>query len=74
MTKGTPADLIRQEADLIETGLEMQAQGLSLLLAEMHALAGMMPGPFVPAAGKALDKTEAETEAETEAGFDNMPV
>ena len=70
MTKGTPADLIRQEADLVETGLKMQSQGLSLLLAEMHALAGMMPGPFAPVAGKTL----AETEAETEAGFDNMPV
>lgn len=70
MTKGTPADLIRQEATLIETGLQMQSQGLSLLLAEMQALAGMMPGAVAPADMK----TFAEVEAETEAGFDNMPV
>ncbi len=70
MTKGTPADLIRQEADLIEAGMQMQSQGLSLLLAEMQALAGMMPGAVAPPS----EKTDAETEAETEAGFDNMPV
>jgi hypothetical protein len=70
MTKGTRADPMRQDADLIETGVQMQSQGLSLLLAEMQALAGMMPGAFAPATGKTL----AEAEAETEAGFDNMPV
>lgn len=70
MKKVTPADLMRQEAELIETGLEMQSQGLSLLLAEMHALAGLMPTALAPETGK----TVAETEAETEAGFDNMPV
>jgi len=70
MTKETPADLIRQEVDLIEAGLEVQSVGLSLLLAEMHALAGLMPAAFAPPSGK----TAAEEEAETEAGFDNMPV
>lgn len=70
MTGSTPADLIRQEAELIEAGLDMQSKGLSLLLAEMHALAGMMPGAFPQASGK----TTAEEEAETEARFDNMPV
>jgi hypothetical protein len=70
MKKNTPVDLIRQEADLVETGLQIQSQGLSLLLAEMQALAGLIPGAVAPASGK----TRAEAEAETEAGFDNMPV
>lgn len=65
MKSPTPADLIRQEADLIEAGLKLQGQGLDLLLAEMRALASMIPG------GEASGHP---TEAETEAGFDNMPV
>jgi hypothetical protein len=65
MTRGTPPDLKGQEVDLIESGLQLQSQGLALLLAEMRALAGLMPGAIVPA---------ARTEAETEAAFDNMPV
>jgi hypothetical protein len=70
MTNGNPADLMRQEVDLIETGLRMQSQGLAVLLAEMRALAGLMPGAVAP-----VDPTElARSEAATEAGFDNMPV
>ena len=65
MTRGSPADLIRHEADLIESGLRLQSQGLELLLAEMRALAGLMPGISPPA---------AKSDAETEAGFDNLPV
>jgi hypothetical protein len=73
MTKKEPADLVAQEAELIEAGLALQSQGLELLLAEMHALAGLMTGSSVPTAATDA-KTAAETEAETEAGFDNMPV
>jgi hypothetical protein len=64
------ANLIRQEVELIESGLQMQSQGLELLLAEMRALAGLIPGATPPVDAR----TAAETDAETEAGFDNMPV
>lgn len=56
--------LIREEADLVEAGIELQHQGLELLLAEMHALASLMPG----------EATHLPTDAEVEAGFDNMPI
>jgi hypothetical protein len=61
-----PADLIRQEAELIEAGLTLQTQGMQLLLAEMRALAGLIPGADVI--------PEPASDSETEAGFDNMPV
>lgn len=61
-----PADLIQKEAELIEAGMTLQSQGMQLLLAEMRALAGMMPGVDV--------FPKAATDSETEAGFDNMPV
>lgn len=61
-----PADLIRHEAKLIEAGLTLQTQGMQLLLAEMRALAGLMPGVDVV--------LEPASDSETEAGFDNMPV
>lgn len=64
MTARTPADLIRDEADLMAAGLELQHQGLDLLLAEMRALAALMPG----------EPQHEQTEAEIEEGFDNMPV
>ena len=60
----TPADLIRDEADLLAAGLELQHQGLELLLAEMHALATILPG----------ENSRLPTDAEVEAGFDNMPI
>jgi hypothetical protein len=70
MTKDASNDLIRKEAELVESGLALQAQGLDLLLAEMQALAGLMALTTKPkSAGH-----EAASEAETEAGFDNMPV
>ena len=64
MTSKSPKSLIREEADLLEAGIQLQQQGLELLLAEMHALAVLIPG----------QETHLPTEAETEEGFDNMPV
>lgn len=64
MTKRKPADFIHEEADLLAAGIELQHQGLDLLLAEMRALASLMPG----------EDTRLPTDAEIEAGFDNMPV
>ena len=64
MTARTPADLIRDEADLLAAGMNLQQQGLDLLLAEMRALAAMIPG----------EQGEPKTDAEVEEGFDNMPV
>lgn len=64
MTARKPADLIRDEADLLVAGIELQHQGLDLLLAEMRALAALMPG----------EDSRLPTDAEVEAGFDNMPV
>jgi len=70
MKQGDAADMLRQEAELIETGLQLQSQGLEILLAEMRALARLIPGATPPTEAQ----TAAETDAETEAGFDNMPV
>ncbi|MFN4191935.1 MAG: hypothetical protein ACK4FR_03260 [Tabrizicola sp.] len=64
MTARKPADLIRDEADLLTAGIELQQQGLELLLAEMRALTTLMPG----------ENRHQPTDAEIEAGFDNMPV
>ncbi|MES2814881.1 MAG: hypothetical protein V4720_08300 [Pseudomonadota bacterium] len=64
MSARKPADLIRDEAELLAVGITLQQQGLELLLAEMHALAAMMPG----------EEADLPTDAEVEAGFDNMPV
>ncbi len=64
MTARKPADLIRDEADLLAAGIELQHQGLDLLLAEMRARAALMPG----------EDSRLPTDAEVEAGFDNMPV
>lgn len=59
-----PAGPIRGEADLLATGFRLQHQGLDLLLAEMRALAALMPG----------EDSRLPTDAEVEAGFDNMPI
>lgn len=59
-----PADLIQDEARLLAAGMDLQQQGIALLLAEMHALAAMLPG----------ENPHTPTDAEVEAGFDNMPV
>ncbi|WP_149586975.1 hypothetical protein [Tabrizicola flagellatus] len=64
MTARKPADLIREEAELVAAGIAVQQQGLELLLAEMRALAALMPG----------EDSRLPTDAEIEAGFDNMPV
>jgi hypothetical protein len=64
MTVRHPADLIRTETELLAAGLKLHNQGLELLLAEMRALAALMPG----------EAGDQPTEAEVEAGFDNMPV
>ncbi|MBL9051604.1 MAG: hypothetical protein JNK19_15950 [Tabrizicola sp.] len=64
MTARKPSDLIREEVDLVAAGIELQHQGLELLLAEMRALAALMPG----------EDSSLPTDAEIEAGFDNMPV
>jgi hypothetical protein len=69
MTTDHAADLVRKEAELIESGMTLQTQGLDLLLAEIRALAGILTGT-----APASSASEAETEAATEAGFDNMPV
>lgn len=58
------AKLIRDEADFLAAGIDVQTQGLKLLLAEMRALAVMMPG---------MDSHQP-TDAEIESGFDNMPI
>jgi hypothetical protein len=64
MTSRSPKTLIREEADLLEAGIELQHQGLELLLAEMRALAVLLPG----------EDSRLPTDAEIEAGFDNMPI
>jgi hypothetical protein len=64
MTSRKPKDLIRDEADLLVAGIELQNQGLDLLLAEMRALAALMPG----------ETARLPSDAEIEASFDNMPV
>ncbi|HEY6919016.1 MAG TPA: hypothetical protein VI412_07120 [Tabrizicola sp.] len=64
MTTTSTARLIREEADLLEAGVKLQTQGLDLLLAEMRALALLLPGAA----------PERKTDAEVEADFDNMPV
>lgn len=64
MTDRTPADLIRDEAELLASGIKLQNQSLELLLAEMRALAALLPG----------QDSHLPTDAEIEAGFDNMPI
>lgn len=68
MTGKSPADLLREEAALIEAGLTMQRQGLDLLFTEMRALAALMPGQSDPT------RKPEDVDAEVEAGFDNMPI
>ena len=62
--KSSAEDLIRTESELMDSGLELQSQCLKLLLAEMQALALLVP---------AVGPTPAN-DSETEAEFDNMPV
>lgn len=62
------SDLVTQEAELLDAGLALQSQGLKLLLAEMRALAALMP------VADQTGASTAETDEKVEAGFDNMPV
>jgi hypothetical protein len=64
MTAPKPTDLIKEEADLLAYGIELQQRGLDLLLVEMRALSALMPG----------EKPNLPADAEVEASFDNMPV
>jgi len=59
-----PVRQVRGEADFLAAGFQLQNQGLELLLAEMRALAALMPG----------EDSQLPTDAEVEAGFDNMPI
>lgn len=64
MTARKNAATIRKEPTVLAAGLELQHQGLDLLLAEMRALVTLIPG----------ENSDLPTDAEIEAGFDNMPV
>lgn len=64
MTPHHHTESLRHEAEMIEAGIAVQDQGLRMLLAEMRALAQLMPGRA----------EHHQTEAEIEEQFDNMPV
>jgi hypothetical protein len=66
MTQPAPTNLLQAEAEFLASGMKLQAQALSVLLAEMRALSDVLPGAPHP--------TPAQTDAEIEADFDNMPV
>lgn len=68
MSDPKPSDLIKEEAEVLEAGLELQKQGLKLLLAEMQALVALLPP------GERQKAPPEETDASIEAGFDNLPV
>jgi hypothetical protein len=68
MTAGRPNDVLQAKAEFVASGLDFQAQALTLLLAEMRALSVVLPGATHPAVAR------IETDAEIEADFDNMPV
>lgn len=64
MTPRTASDLVRDEAAILAGSARLQTYGLDLLLAEMHALAALLPG----------ERHEPRADAEVEQDFDNMPV
>jgi hypothetical protein len=68
MSDRTTANLIQAEAALVESGLSLQSEGLKLLLAEMQALAALLPAAVPP------KSTAANIDAQIEADQDNMPV
>lgn len=68
MTSRTPINLLQAEAEFVTSGLQVQAQALKLLLAEMRALSDVLPGAPHPSSARPVN------EAEIEASFDNMPV
>lgn len=64
MTARSTKTPLQDEVELLEAGIELQHQGLELLLAEMRALTALIPG----------EDSRLPTDAEIEAGFDNMPI
>ncbi|MBE0555143.1 MAG: hypothetical protein IH625_15785 [Rhodobacteraceae bacterium] len=78
MTDKTPiAAMARMAGQMTAAAAAGQAVGLNVLLAEMQALAGVMPGVMTlpdPAQGAPDEAEERRQQAETEANFDNMPV
>lgn len=78
MTDKTPIEaMARMAGQMTAAAAAGQAVGLNVLLAEMQALAGVMPGVMTlpdPAKGAVDEAEERRQQAETEANFDNMPV
>lgn len=71
VTTETPMSLAECGAAAFQSG---QAMALGLLLAEMQALAGMMPGFHARPSVMADEAARAAEDAALEAAFDNMPV
>lgn len=69
---------LRDMARLAGSAADMAAAGqrgaMAVLLAEMQALASLMPGVPVSTDTEADEARLRAEEAEVEAGFDNMPV
>jgi hypothetical protein len=74
MTAKDPTDLLQAEADFVASAVELQAQALSLLLAEMRALSDVLPGaiPGTNPASTLVGMPRPDTEIESD--FDNLPV
>lgn len=69
--------MARMAGEVTAAAMAGQAAGLHVLLAEMQALAGVMPGMMglpEPAPGAQDEAELRRQQAETEANFDNMPV
>lgn len=64
MTAKTPKTTTSALPDLLQSGLDLQEEGLRLLFAEIRALQAMIPA----------GERELPNDAEREAGYDNMPV
>lgn len=60
--------------EMTAAALAGQAAGVHMLLAEMQALAVMMPGMAGLASGPRDEAAEAAGQAATEADLDNLPV
>ncbi|MDP3263241.1 MAG: hypothetical protein U1E06_01270 [Tabrizicola sp.] len=64
MTKPPAKAIPAQEPGAFEAGMAAEAIGLDILLAEMRALAALIPGHEIA----------PRSDSEIEADFDNMPV
>lgn len=74
MTDKRIETLAEVAGQMTQAAMAGQGVGLNLLLAEMQALAVMMPGAgLVPQPPRSPEQILAD-EAATEADFDNMPV